>query len=306
MDLDDCDRIFDVARAAPDEASFCHVIEPLFRYYPILSIELGRGNIFWRARIIETEPYRNVDDLDYPPSTVAGLGRLNDRGTPCFYISSRRETALAEVQAAAGQRVQLAGFRIMHEAPLTLAAIGEYANVEKNGYMHFVGSDPGLSIARGLNAMPVREAQRLIYIDRFFAAVLADPDASNNGYRFSRALGAAIHARNAASGIVFPSVRDPGGFNLAIKAKDSDRSFHNVCCLIAEIGKRRQFGFLDHVFVKSAERLDDEGNFVWKPEEQFWHMGVYNMTKAEFDAASLTLDDPNALLSMLNIGARPG
>lgn len=152
--------------------------------------------------------------------------------------------------------------------------------------------------------MPVHEAQRQIYIDRFFSTVLADPDASKNGYMFSRALGATIRARNQAKGIVFPSVQDLGGFNIAVDADASDESFHNVCCLVVEIGKKRQFGFFDHAFTQSAERLDDDGHFVWKAEKRFWHMGVYNMCKEEFEAASGNPDDPNALLYMLK-GQRP-
>lgn len=123
MNLDDCDRIFNRARESSTEAEFCHVIEPLFQYYPVMSIELARGSIFWRARIIEADPYKHVDELDYPPAARAKRGRLNDKGAPCFYISNRKETALAEVRPEAGQRVQLAGFRILNEAPIFLAVV---------------------------------------------------------------------------------------------------------------------------------------------------------------------------------------
>ena len=97
MTLDDCEVIFDKALNSSTEAEFCHSIEPLFKDYEILSLDWGRGSIFWRARIISDEPYANLSEVNYPSPQLAKLGRLNDSGAPCFYISARKETALAEV-----------------------------------------------------------------------------------------------------------------------------------------------------------------------------------------------------------------
>ncbi|WDH50930.1 RES family NAD+ phosphorylase [Pseudomonas chlororaphis] len=284
--LDDCEALFNRALSCKTEAAFCHAIDPLFHEYEILSLALGRGSIFWRARVIEKDVYPNISDLDYPPANFAKQGRLNDKGIPCFYIAARKETAIAEVGATEGQLVQLAGFRIKSESPIRLVVIGEYANVQKNGYMHFAGSDPDMTIARTLNSMPHKEALKKIYIDNFFASVLADPNASENGYLFSRALGQAIYSRNNSQGIVFPSVKDRGGFNLAIQAAPSDESFHNVCCIVARSGKPRLFGLIDFSVVKSAERLDEDWNFIWQRENNSKSMGMYNLSKEEFGMLS--------------------
>ena len=178
MTLNDCESIFDQALSSTSELAFCRAIEPLFKQYAILSLEFGRGSVFWRARLIKTDVYPNICDLDYPPPEHAKIGRLNDIGAPCFYISARKETALAEIGVTEGQLVQLAGFRIKNESPIRLAVIGEYANVQKNGYMHFAGRDPDMTSAKILHAMPRQDALKKIYIDKFFASVLADPDAS--------------------------------------------------------------------------------------------------------------------------------
>ncbi|AXW63459.1 hypothetical protein CJO94_12090 [Ralstonia solanacearum] len=300
MVLDDCENIFHQALLSESESAFCRAIEPLLKEYEILSLELGRGSVFWRARLIENEVYPNISDLDYPPAEHAGQGRLNDRGAPCFYIATRKETALAEVGATEGQLVQLAGFRIKNESPIRLAVIGEYANVQKNGYMHFAGRDPEMAIARILNAMPRQEAFRKIYIDKFLASVLADPNASDNGYMFSRALGQAIYSRGGAEGIVFPSVKDRGGFNISVQAAPSDRSFHNVSCLVVRMGKPRNFGLIEFAIVKSAERLDGNSKFIWLDEGESEVIGIYNMSKEEFEMASCNPDDRNNLLNMLH------
>lgn len=286
MNLDECEYIFDRALRSNSEAEFCHAIDPLFDHYEILSLEFGRGSIFWRARLIESEPYSNLSEMNYPPAEFARAGRLNDRGAPCFYISARKETALSEIEAKEGQLIQLAGFRILNETPIRLTVIGEYSNVQKNGYMHFTGQDPDMTISRTINSMPRQEALKKIYIDKFFAHVLADPNASSSGYVFSRALSQAIYSRVSAGGIVFPSVKDRGGFNIGVKADESDRSFQNVSCVTAKIGKSRRFGIIEFEVIKSAEQLDDDLNFVWMPSGEPDVIGIYGMTKDEYEIAA--------------------
>lgn len=302
MTLDECEGIFDRALASASGEEFRHVIEPLFNEYEVLSLQFGRGSIFWRARLIEGVPYGNISELDYPHPEHVKQGRLNDHGCPAFYISARKETALAEVGAEEGWLVQIAGFRVLSESPIRLAVIGEYSNVQKSGYMHFAGRDPDMAIARILNSMSRQEALKRIYIDKFFASVLSDVNASDNNYMFSRALGQAIYARNDSEGIVFPSVRDRGGFNVGVKPDPSDKCFHNVSCLVVQMGKKRRFGLAEFKIIKSAARLDDDGGFIWMDNDTPEIIGIYNMSKDEYVVAASDPNDRNALLNMLHTG----
>lgn len=302
--LDDCERIFSHALSSESESAFCYAVQPLFREYEILSLELGRGSIFWRGRIIEDEAYQNLSQLDYPPPELAKQGRVNDRGVPCFYIAARKETALVEVGAREGQLVQLAGFLINSEFPVRLAVIGEFSNVQKNGYMHFAGKDPDTAIGKILNEMPRSEALKKLYIDKFFASVLADPAAAASGYMFSRALAQSIYSRVEVDGIVFPSVKDRGGFNVAVKAEQSDKSFINSCCLVTRMGRLRQYGLIEFTVVKSAKRLDDDWNFVWSDADtESGIMSMYNMSRQEYETASRYAKDRNGLLHVLRSNA---
>jgi hypothetical protein len=79
---------------------------------------------------------------------------------------------------------------------------------------------------------------------------------------FSRALAQSIYSRVGAEGIVFPSVKDRGGFNVAVQAEPSDKILHNVSCLVVCMGKPRKFGLIEFTIVKSAERLDDDWNII--------------------------------------------
>jgi hypothetical protein len=284
MNIEECEKIFSKAVKSDSESEFHYLIDPLFNEYEILSMELVRGSTYWRARKIENCIYSNIDDLGYPPPEFTKTGRLNDKGMPFFYMSLDMETALAEVEPFDGQLVQLAGFKIKKESPLVVAVVGEYSNVQKNGYMHFSGNDPDRAIFKLLNQLPRKEALKRIYIDRFFAHVLRDPKAGENNYKFSRVLSHAIFSKNHADGIVFPSVKDRGGFNLGIKAEPSDKCFHNVSCAIAKVHARRAFGLIDHELINSAAQLDRNGNFVWPEKYMPESIGVYNMSKEEIDA----------------------
>lgn len=300
MTLDDCDSIFEEAFRSATEAAFCHAVAPLFKHYEILSVDWGRGSIFWRARIVHGKPFENLSDMKYPPSHIARVGRLNDAGLPCFYVGARKETAIAEVDAKEGQLIQLAGFRVLDANSVRLALIGEYSNVQKVGYMHFAGTDPDMTLSKILNTMPRHEALRKIYIDKFFAHVLADPSAAEKNYLMSRALTQSIYAHNPADGIVFPSVKDRGGFNIGIKPDPSDKCFHNVCCIVVRLGKQRRFGLLDFEAVKSAKMLDSDSNFVWDDSLVGGRIGLYGLSKEEYELSMSSPDDRNTLLNVLH------
>ncbi|WP_081081683.1 RES family NAD+ phosphorylase [Burkholderia stagnalis] len=302
MTLDDCDRIFDRALGSAVESEFCHVVAPLFDHYKILSVDWGRGSIFWRARIVHDTTFKDLAEMNYPPPHVARVGRLNDAGSPCFYVSARKETAIAEIDAEEGHLIQLAGFRVLDANPVRLVLIGEYSNVQKVGYMHFAGSDPGMAISKLINSMPQHDALRMVYIDKFFAHVLADTDASKKNYMMSRALTQVIYSKCKADGIVFPSVKDRGGFNLGVKPAPSDKCFHNVCCIVVRLGKRRRFGLLEFDIVKSAKSLDSESNFVWDDSFAGERIGLYGMSKEEAELAARAPSDPNTLLDVLHRG----
>jgi hypothetical protein len=304
ISLDEIDSIIDTACATETEDSFRRSIAPLFDAYSILSLEIGRGNIFWRARKIDHRWYEHIDELDYPdPEKVKKAGRLNGPGESCFYISALLDTALLEVDAAVDQEVQVAGFRILSEAPLRIAVIGEYSNVQKNGYMHFVGVDPNQTVARMMNEIPKSDALSQLYIDRFLASVLSDKNAHLNDYLYSRALAKEIHSRADTKAVAFPSVKDSGGFNIGVDPDTSDECFHNVACVIARIKSAHRFGLLDVELLASAERLDD-GKFVWMPKRKLEEIGIYNMNRAEYEAVRAADGDRSAMMNLVRPGPR--
>ena len=260
-------------------------MSPLVEEFGILSFGIGRNLTYWRARIIEKERYELLKELDYPPADlVKKPGRLNDTQDPCFYVSSTSETAVAEVQPEPGQLVQVAGFRIVPQKILQLIFLGEYYNVEKRGFTSYTGHDPDNTVRKLLDQHPFEERRVHLLIDNFFAHVISDKDASRNKYLHSRALRDLLLNKVSAHGIAFPSARDAGGVNFGVLPGPSDQLFHNVCCFVAKVGKKRRFSSHDLQFLGIAGGLsDDRKSFIWETDPTPTKIVMYNMTKQEYE-----------------------
>lgn len=288
LTLDRCEELIKAALGTENRDAFQQLVSPLLEEFGVLSFGIGRDQTYWRARIIELDRYNLLKELDYPPAElVRRPGRLNDIKAPCFYISSTLETAVAEVQPSPGQLVQVAGFRIVPEKILQLIFLGEYYNVAKRGFTSYTGHDPGNTVRKILNEHPLEEQRVHLLIDNFFAHVISDKEASRNNYLHSRALRDLLLAKVSAHGIAFPSARDPGGVNFGVLPEPSDEIFHNVCCLVMKVGKKRMFASHDLEFLGVAGGLsDNRKRFLWESDPMPGKIVMYNMTKSEFEKNS--------------------
>lgn len=262
MTLDECERHFKQVRAAASIGEACYCLTPLLDACSLMSVEIGRRTTFWRARAASLSPWNDTAEMRYPPEEYASLGRLNDNGSPIFYAASREDTALAEIGIKSGSHVQVAGFRVRPHAPPRLLIIGELFHVYRVGYLRSFGIDPNNTFAKTLNSMSVNDARRVLYIDAFLAALLADPNAVDSGYLHSRAVATTVMSRQNVDGFFFPSVKDPLGMNFALKPEAFDKSMEMVLCTHGIVHKVREFGLVDHE-VSSDAVLTHDGALAW-------------------------------------------
>ena len=285
MTLDECDRLFDAVQRASSPAEACHALTPLFEQYPVINIELTRGNIFWRARIANERPWSGIAEMGYPPASAVRPGRLNDEQSPCFYAATRESTALAEISVQPGNFVQIAGFRVKLETPLRIAVVGELYHVHKMGYLRLIGADPRRSMSRYLNEIGLDRGERVLYIDAFLASLLADANVNQTDYMLSRAVASMIYRNAEIDGIIFPSVRDLYGMNLALNPLPFDSKVHPVCCVHGRVRKLRPFGFVDFEVTSEAERVTSDGVLHWREPQPLPTRRFFNLTKEEYEAA---------------------
>jgi len=301
MILDVCDKLFAQVRAETSLAGVCYALQPLFDQYDMISIELNRSNVFWRARFTEKEPWPTVAQMSYPPVQHARRGRLNDEKSPCLYAAMQEETALHEIGAREGDFVQLAGFRAKLETPIRIAVIGELLPVHRTGYLRLTGLDPDGSISRFLNGKGFEEGRRLVYVDAFLANLLADMSAKAQDYIRSRAIAAMIYRDCKIDGIIYPSVQHDLGMNIALRREATDSKIHPVCCSHIRIKRVREFGFVEYDVIRQALRVTPDNKFVWSCPMSTDRRHFFNLTKDEYDIAVQNPDDPNALIKAMSI-----
>ncbi len=301
MNLDECDRLFCHVRAESSAAAICHALQPLFDLYEVISIELNRGSVFWRARLTGQEPWPAVTQMGYPPAEHTKAGRLNDDRTPCLYAATREETALIEVGAKAGDLVQLVGFRARLETPIRIAVIGELLHVQKTGYLRLTGSDPSKSLNQLLNSQGVEKGRRLLYIDAFLSNLLADAEARDSGYARSRAVASMLYRDPNVDGIIFPSVRDSLGMNIALQPVPVDSKIQAVCCLHVKVTRVRAFGFIEYEVIREAVRVLPDGVFVWAEPLSPTRRRLFNLTKEEFEEATRNANDPSVFAKVMSV-----
>lgn len=301
MNLDECDRIFALVHRASSSPEVCHALQPLFDHYEVLNIELNRGAVFWRARFAENSPWGAVAEMGYPRAKSAKPGRLNDENTPCLYAATRAETGLQEIRAKENDLVQLIGFRAKLETPIRIAVIGELLHVHKTGYLRLTGNDPGKSMSRYLNNQGAERGRRLLYIDAFLSHLLAEAEETNSGYVRSRAVASMVYRNADIDGIMFPSVRDALGMNIALQPTPADSKVHPVCCLHVRVTRVRAFGFIEYEVIAEAERITTDGMFVWAKPLPPPRRRFFNLSKEEYEVATRNANDLSVFMKVMSV-----
>lgn len=287
--LDKCSEIHDELASIVNTKEIDKRIGELLAGFPIFSFGFGRGRIFWRARRAEGREFGQLKELWHRPPETTGMGRLNDPGKPCLYLSSHIETALAEIQANDGELIHVAGYRVVSDKEMRVAAIGELAHVHKKGYPRITGVDPDQSIARSLNKHPFETGLQIVYIDAILADLLADPNARARDYAVTRALASAIYKRQGdVMGMFYPSVRTDVGLNLALLPTPASDILHDVASVLVKVNRRHKFGYFDFLVLKTAIGRRDDGTFEWSTPRDPRSLNVYHLTKKEYEGTPAT------------------
>jgi len=285
-DLDTCDQLLESVETSTSADEQARFIEQLVAAHQTVSMSLGRGSVFWRARRCGPGGFNEESSLSYPPAPLAKPGRLNNNGESVLYLSTRRETALAEVGAVAGDLIHLGGFRVKRDSSVRVASVGEWHVVHKLGKMRFGPPEGARAITRIMNKAGFEVGRSLIYVDAILGDILASQSAHDTEYLSTRLLINALYKKlPEIDGIAYPSVKDVG-LNLAIRAQAADRAIEGCASLMLEVQKVRRHGIYDYRTVKAARGVATDGSFDWAPSCQPNEMIIYRFHPGE-DASSI-------------------
>lgn len=266
ISLDQCEELFLRIKNSENPEELIKTYKILFKHYPPLQFSLGRGAIFWRARKCSSENgYTTTSQVSPPPPERTGAGRLNNPGEPVLYAATKEETAIAELDIAEGDTVQVSGLRILPDKEVRLLAIGDFFHIYKKGFSKIFGADPNNSVSRFLNSFPLHHGKSIIYIDAFLREILSDKKAKELLYNRTRSIVNALTLTQLQfDGCIYPSTKNDSGLNLYAKIDAFKSKFHITSSKLVKIKKIRSYGIYELEVTKQATGLKNDGTFIWQ------------------------------------------
>lgn len=236
------------------------IISEFVSVHPILSISFSKGSTFIRARKIGFNDYpQSVQDLLWRVDSKASAGRANPAGYPVLYIADRQETAFAETHVN-GEFVLLSQLQIRENANCQIAPIGELMKIQRTG-RGFLSGDASSTINNMLNACDLNEAKSLCITDAFLFDCLVNDDEQ---YSISSFVAKSIFEKNkGVSVIAYPSVRQYGAINFAIKTSDFWKSW-NIVSASRMYVRHLACGYYETSLTEHVVEITHQNKLIWK------------------------------------------
>ena len=240
-------------------------LRKIVEQYEIINFECSYSMPFFRARLVEKgEPYSHVSEISYPPKDFAKVGRVNEEGQPFLYLSFNASTALSEIKAMEGDVIQLSQFVPISRSPRVLM-IGEYSRISRGNNSFFPDIVPYVSqVLKSLQEKSPAHVNCFLYPDLFFDEILKMPDASVSNYIHSRILARLLlDEPHNLEGIMYHSVANAGGFNVALPADKADSLLRFDHTILVRIKNVFSYGIYDYEAVQMSRGKTESGRIVW-------------------------------------------
>ena len=227
--------------------------------YDPLGWDLGTEDIWYRARKCEGGvPFNDLYEMIYTPAPLAKIGRANFPNQSIHYAAWNKSTALDEIGAQTGDLIQLIAVRLRQNANVIATRFGVYQELYSTGQVRYA---PNLAIyiKKILEQKPLTP----IFIDSVLTEELRDP---NSDYLVTSTL-ANLHYTDE-SGLIFPSVRNFGGLNLAVPAKVFDSKFEVLFTEVVKISDSFGYGLYHPTVIGRSCDFSQKGNINWGSKKE--------------------------------------
>jgi len=238
------------------------IIDELVAAHAVLSVDWREGWRFKRARKVSNGNFEHVQDILWPPHSLASAGRANSPGHPVMYLADRTDTALKEIRVLEEEEVVLAEFSIRGGKRCRFLPIGEMLYIHRTGHGRLL-KDGGLPLNGILNACRYEEAQAYLITDHFLTKVLED---DVEPYVLSSYLCNALFKKCPdVSAIAYPSARQIGAMNFAVQTEDFWKSW-GVASVSKFYAKHLAAGFYARRNRANVTGIYKSGRLLWDEE----------------------------------------
>ena len=260
----------------------------VFGYAPIFGSR-SHESIAIRARVCDgVDKWSSLKEMIYHKDGSPNFGRANLCGEKVLYASWNGRTALEEIGAKAGDKIQIINLRIRKGSSVPNIVVGEYQRHYMGGRLTY--EDP--RIRHHMERLKCTEPENYIgwtYIDSVLAELFREPvkKGCEHKYKITAAFTKWILQSNAI--LVYPSVATISAMNFAIPAAVFDTQFEVLDTAVIELRKYHGFGIYDCSEPLHYSRdFDCDGTINWiSPKKRLeWGLndrGGHALQEADFE-----------------------
>lgn len=200
------------------------IYDELFCYFstlksiPVYNYKLPKGNSFYRARKNENfVNFQNISDLYFPPKTlIKDYSRANVPFQSVFYVSDTWETNLVELKPfllgglAIGDIIWITQAKWQQIQDFNLVILPDFENPKMTEFIN-----------NFVSKLSENQIQFLRFINSFFSKAINPSKDDSKTYQLTSAfcnalLAESVRNKKPIDGIIYTSVLDRSGFNLAL------------------------------------------------------------------------------------------
>jgi hypothetical protein len=237
------------------------LLMPFIEGYSVLGLPETCVNVWWRARkdLPPTGRCATLQEVIYRPGGSAIFARASKPKIEVFYAGWNAIVALDEIRAQQGDKVQLTAVRVRHtkEPAVISHPLGYFQSYFVSGQVGRFGLlVPELERLRREDSDLYR---RNVFIDATLSEWFREDVAESNPDRYTvTALYAHLLIDRGA--ILYPSVQNFGGWNLATSASVFDGHFEVLSTEVLEINATYGYGLYDTKRLHYSDSFGADGH----------------------------------------------
>ncbi len=233
----------------------------MLKIYKPTAIGRNIDQTWYRARLCETAAgFASLNQVLYRPAAQAGFGRANLPGHPVFYGSWNVPITMDEIGAQVGDYVQVVSCRIQQGHELPCLVVGEYQSMEFSGGS-LINSRLTESVFSRQRDSDIATFRTQVYLDSVLAQLFRREATRPHEYKATAIFASIMHRTGA--GLMYPSVRLPGGINIAVPAAEFDRLFEVISTSVKRITRCYGYGLYEVEGTRDSCDFDPEGVIRW-------------------------------------------
>ena len=223
------DELIEARFGAISDTEILSLLRKLLASYDLYAVSRSAAQIWYRARKCEHKrPFTNLADLIYLQKGSSKYGRASMPRQRTMYGAWNRQVAMEEVNAEINDVVQIIWFRPRVGRQVDCIFVGAYEHFDVYGSAPQGIKESLTPILEEMRAADPDHYRRQVLIDSIIAKIfrLAVAEENSSHYRVSAIFASMAHANGL--GVVYPSVKNLDGFNLATDASVFDSQFEVI------------------------------------------------------------------------------